>query len=68
MLKLEKSRQEYIEKHWKAYQCELSDVATLEAEIDSYMAEVTKFELELKQKEQKEKQDKDAEQKKKNVI
>ena len=68
MLKIDKGRQQYIEKHWKAYQCELSDVATLEAEIDSYMAEVTKFKLELKQKEQKEKQDKDTEQSKKNVI
>jgi len=67
-LKLEKSRSQYIEKHWKEYQCELSDVTTLEDEIDSYITEVTKFELELKQKEQKEKQDKDTEQIKKNVI
>ena len=67
-MKLEKSRSQYIEKHWKEYQCELSDVTNLEDEIDSYITEVTKFELELKQKEQKEKQDKDTEQIKKNVI
>ena len=68
MLKLEISDQQYSEEHWKEYQCELSDVTTLEAEIDSYITKVTKFELEQKQKEQKEKQDKDTEQRKKNVI
>jgi len=68
MLKLEKSRAEYVERHWKAYQCEISNVATVEDDIDLYTAEVTKFELELKQKELKEKQEKDTEQIKKNVI
>ena len=55
MLKLEKSRAEYVERHWKAYQCEISNVATVEDDIDLYTAEVTKFELELKQKETKRK-------------